>query len=220
MSHIPQVHTAQVKAETLNPLTLPLFGHRLIEASAGTGKTWTIAALYLRLLLGHGRDNSAYKEPLTVDQILVVTFTEAATEELRDRVRGRIHEARQAFLDKDKYLQESSPEPFLVELLNDLDNHPLQAERLLAAERQMDEAAIFTIHGFCQRMLKQHAFESGTLFTSELMEDQSELLADTVADFWRRTMYPLDLELADLTRTLWKNPEALQNDLQQWAEPA
>ena len=194
----------------LNALTLPLHGHRLIEASAGTGKTWTIAALYLRLLLGHGKEDSAHKEPLTVDQILVVTFTEAATEELRDRIRARIHEARHAFL-----VGEAS-EPFLEDLLEEMDHHPIQAERLLAAERQMDEAAIFTIHGFCQRMLKQHAFESGTLFTSDLMEDQSELISDTVADFWRRTMYPLDKELAALVRNIWTTPEKLESDLHRW----
>ncbi|MCL6271837.1 exodeoxyribonuclease V subunit beta [Sansalvadorimonas sp. 2012CJ34-2] len=203
--------TVDRDAQNLDPLTLLLHGHRLIEASAGTGKTWTIAALYLRLLLGHGREqNSAHCQPLTVDQILVVTFTEAATEELRDRIRGRIHQARQAFLS------DTSDDPFLKELLQDLGDHPLQAKRLLAAERQMDEAAIFTIHGFCQRMLKQHAFESGTLFTSDLLEDQSELVADAVADFWRRTMYPLNEELTDLTRQIWKAPENLQASLQYW----
>uniref|UniRef100_UPI00248EE4A1 exodeoxyribonuclease V subunit beta n=1 Tax=Parendozoicomonas sp. Alg238-R29 TaxID=2993446 RepID=UPI00248EE4A1 len=194
--------------QTLDPLTLPLHGHCLIEASAGTGKTWTIAALYLRFLLGHGRPQGS--EPLTVDQILVVTFTEAATEELRDRVRARIHEARQAFISG------KAGDPLLKELLKDLSDHPQQADRLLAAERQMDEAAIFTIHGFCQRMLKQHAFESGTLFTSELMEDQSELMADTIADFWRRTMYPLNKELAELARGCWKTPAALESELHQW----
>ena len=199
------------EAINLNPLTLPLHGHRLIEASAGTGKTWTIAALYLRLLLGHGRENDNHESaPLTVDQILVVTFTEAATEELRDRIRARIHEARHAFLGKE------TKDPFLQELLTGLDNHPQQAETLLRAERQMDEAAIFTIHGFCQRMLKQHAFESGTLFTNDLMEDQSELVTDTVADFWRRTMYPLNRELAELTRNIWSTPAALESDLYQW----
>ncbi|WP_438878595.1 UvrD-helicase domain-containing protein, partial [Bacillus cereus group sp. Bce005] len=80
------------------PLTFPLHGARLIEASAGTGKTFTIAALYLRLLLGHGNADTRHPTPLTVDQILVVTFTEAATAELRDRIRQRIHQARIAFL--------------------------------------------------------------------------------------------------------------------------
>ena len=73
-------------ANTLNTMTFPLHGARLIEASAGTGKTFTIAGLYLRLLLGHGSEQTRHRSPLTVDQILVVTFTEAATAELRDRI--------------------------------------------------------------------------------------------------------------------------------------
>src|SRR5699024_12244582 len=80
-------------AETLDPLRLPLQGERLIEASAGTGKTFTIAALYLRLLLGLG-GSAAFPRPLTVEELLVVTFTEAATAELRGRIRSNIHELR------------------------------------------------------------------------------------------------------------------------------
>ncbi|ENG24953.1 uvrD/REP helicase N-terminal domain protein [Escherichia coli P0305260.8] len=84
-------------AETLDPLRLPLQGERLIEASAGTGKTFTIAALYLRLLLGLG-GSAAFPRPLTVEELLVVTFTEAATAELRGRIRSNIHELRIACL--------------------------------------------------------------------------------------------------------------------------
>ena len=78
----------------LIPLDFPLHGSRLIEASAGTGKTFTIALLYVRLVLGHGGEN-AFKTPLTPPQILVVTFTDAATQELRDRIRARLTEAAQ-----------------------------------------------------------------------------------------------------------------------------
>src|SRR5690606_25792358 len=81
----------------LNPLTLPLQGSRLIEASAGTGKTFTIALLYLRLVLGHGRVPASASQGLLPPQLLVVTFTEAATKELRDRIRGRLTEAAEVF---------------------------------------------------------------------------------------------------------------------------
>jgi ATP-dependent exoDNAse (exonuclease V) beta subunit len=84
-------------AESLDPLRLPLTGERLIEASAGTGKTFTIAALYLRLLLGLGGE-SAFPRAVSVEELLVVTFTEAATEELRGRIRSNIHELRIACL--------------------------------------------------------------------------------------------------------------------------
>ena len=82
----------------LNVLDFPLTGSRLIEASAGTGKTFTIAALYVRLVLGHGGDN-AFSRPLTPPEILVVTFTDAATKELRDRIRARLSQAATCFLD-------------------------------------------------------------------------------------------------------------------------
>ena len=76
----------------LQPLHFPLWGSRLIEASAGTGKTWTIAALYLRLVLGHGGDEG-FARPLMPPDILVMTFTRAATRELSDRIRARLIEA-------------------------------------------------------------------------------------------------------------------------------
>ncbi|MEA3644173.1 MAG: UvrD-helicase domain-containing protein, partial [Lamprobacter sp.] len=84
----------------LDPLHFPLRGSRLIEASAGTGKTFTLALLYIRLVLGHGRtgeDGTAFARPLTPPEILVVTFTEAATKELRERIRARLVEAAELF---------------------------------------------------------------------------------------------------------------------------
>ena len=131
-------------AETLDPLRLPLQGERLIEASAGTGKTFTIAALYLRLLLGLG-GSAAFPRPLTVEELLVVTFTEAATAELRGRIRSNIHELRIACL------RETTDNPLYERLLEEIDDKAQAAQWLLLAERQMDEAAVFTIHGFCQR---------------------------------------------------------------------
>ena len=156
------------QAQTLDALALPLIGERLIEASAGTGKTFTIAALYLRLLLGLGGEN-AFPRPLSVEEILVVTFTEAATEELRGRIRSNIHELRLACV------RGSSTNPLLSDLLDLIDDKEDAVSQLLAAERQMDEAAIYTIHGFCQRMLSNNAFESGILFQQTLVQDELPL---------------------------------------------
>ncbi|MDP0563410.1 MAG: exodeoxyribonuclease V subunit beta [Candidatus Endonucleobacter sp. (ex Gigantidas childressi)] len=202
-------------AETLNTRLFPLYGVRLIEASAGTGKTYTIANLYLRLLLGHGPDDDKHKstahcQTLSVDQILVVTFTEASTGELRDRIRARIHDARLAFIES------HSQDSFLQTIMDDLDRHEERIQLLLAAERQMDEAAIFTIHGFCQRMLKQYAFESNTMFSSELLTDESHLLNVSTEDFWRRTLYPMSKSLTALARSLWSTPESLLAAIGSW----
>ena len=189
-------------AESLDPLRLPLQGERLIEASAGTGKTFTIAALYLRLLLGLG-GSAAFNRPLSVEELLVVTFTEAATEELRGRIRSNIHELRIACL------RQSTDNPLYARLLDEIVDKQQAAQWLLLAERQMDEAAVFTIHGFCQRMLSLNAFESGMLFEQQLIEDESELRYQACADFWRRHCYPLPRDIAEAVHDQWKGPEAL-----------
>ncbi len=197
--------------ESLNPLTLPLRGERLIEASAGTGKTFTIGLLYLRLLLGLGGAN-AYSRPLSVEEILVVTFTEAATAELRGRIRANIHELRLACI------RGASSNPMLMQLLNEIPQPADAASLLLAAERQMDEAAIFTIHGFCQRMLNLNAFESGMLFEQQLIEDEHQLLRQATADFWRRHCYPLTLDIARVIVSEWNGPEQLLATLRPWLQ--
>ncbi|PRD14247.1 exodeoxyribonuclease V subunit beta [Pantoea coffeiphila] len=200
---------SQQVAERLNALTLPLHGERLIEASAGTGKTFTIGLLYLRLLLGLGGE-SAFSRPLSVEEILVVTFTEAATAELRGRIRENIHALR---ID---CVRGESRNPMLQALIEQIPDLRQAASVLLAAERQMDEAGIFTIHGFCQRMLNLNAFESGMLFEQQLIEDETPLRRRAAADFWRRHCYPLPLPVARVVRQLWDGPEQLLRDLSPW----
>lgn len=198
-------------AESLDPLRLPLIGERLIEASAGTGKTFTIAALYLRLLLGLG-DEAAYPRAISVEELLVVTFTEAATEELRGRIRSNIHELRIACL------RGESDNPLYSALLAEIADKDDAAKTLLLAERQMDEAAVFTIHGFCQRMLSLNAFESGMLFEQQLIEDESRLRYQACADFWRRHCYPLTRDIAAVIHDVWKGPRDLLKSLDRWLQ--
>lgn len=198
-------------AQPLDPLSLPLTGERLIEASAGTGKTFTIAALYLRLLLGLG-GSAAFPRPLGVEELLVVTFTEAATEELRGRIRANIHELRIACV------RNRTENPLFQSLLEQITDR-LQAARILRlAEQQMDEAAIFTIHGFCQRMLSLNAFESGMLFEQQLIEDESLLRRHACADFWRRHCYPLPKPIAQAMSEQWSGPEELLRDINSWLQ--
>jgi len=161
----------QLQTAPFNLAHSPLAGFNLIDASAGTGKTYTICALVLRLLL---------EKNLGIEQILVVTYTEAATEDLRDRIRQKLRQALQVLA------QGKSDDPFLQEylLLNTNTNDAKQ--RLTDALRSFDEAAIFTIHSFCQRMLLEYSFESNTLFDTELVADDSYILREVVEDFWRR----------------------------------
>ncbi|UVE17936.1 exodeoxyribonuclease V subunit beta [Pseudomonas sp. LS44] len=147
-------------------------GRSLIEASAGTGKTWTLTALYARLLL---------EQQLSVGQILVVTYTTAATAELRERIRARLAELLAI------YAGTPSEDAFLSELHR---RHPGEdaRRRLLLAVHGFDEAAIFTIHGFCQRALQDAAFEAGGDFDSELTQDDREVLDALLADAWRHEL--------------------------------
>ena len=158
-------------------LTSPLKGAHLIEAGAGTGKTYAIAGLYVRLII---------ERAIPVREILVVTFTLAATAQLKDRIRRKLRDALEAFLhqeSEDEFLQT------LVKLYPDPTARRETSERLRAALRDFDEAAIFTIHGFCQRMLHEHAFESGALFDTELVTDQRRLKEEIIQDFWRTHFY-------------------------------
>ncbi|WP_210498994.1 exodeoxyribonuclease V subunit beta [Vibrio crassostreae] len=204
----------KIVEKELNALTVPLYGKTLIEASAGTGKTFTIASLYLRLLLGHGEDGTRFPEPLTVEQILVVTFTEAATEELRDRIRRRIRETRIAFS------RGFTKDPVIKPLLDEVEDHEAAAAVLLQAERQMDEAAIFTIHGFCQRILSQNAFESGALFNTEFLVDEADLRFQVVADFWRRRFYGLKTDIINEIVKIWETPADLKMDINKYLSGA
>jgi len=151
----------------------PLSGVHLIEASAGTGKTYTISALLVRLLL---------ERELAVRQILVVTYTKAATEDLRLRVRQMVGNCLQAFVAG------KGQDDFQRSLLAKVGNHDQARLRLLSALQDFDEAAIFTIHAFCQRMLRENSLESEALFDTELVPDVDDLLHEIAADFWRLQM--------------------------------
>ncbi len=161
--------------------TVALSGTNLIEASAGTGKTYTLAELYLRLVL---------EQNLTVDKILVVTYTRAATEELRDRLRQKLVDARDGLLD--------------TQSTNKRDFHKLNL-----AIQSFDQAAIFTIHGFCQRVLTDFAFESGLRFDVDLIGDELEILQSATDDFWRRQISQSDPELSAYLSAKKQTPETL-----------
>ena len=187
-------------------LAFPLRGSQLIEASAGTGKTFTISALYLRLILGHGGVESGFGRELLPPQILVVTFTDAATKELRDRIRTRLAEAARYFrgeIDAPDALVEELRDQFAPE------QWAACAGRLDIAAQWMDEAAVSTIHGWCQRMLREHAFESGSLFTQTLETDHSDLLGEVLRDYWRLFCYPMHGDALNWVRANWSGPAAL-----------
>lgn len=169
---------------------LPLHGRRLIEASAGTGKTWTLTGLVVRLVLGLRQvdrfDEADWDAPLMPHQILVVTFTEAATAELRERVHARLSKAVQAFsLPPISDLQ--LDDAWLSELRNAVarSSWPAAQRRLSQALACMDEAAIHTLHSWALRTLKRHALESGQAFGASPVPHPKALHLQSLRSFWR-----------------------------------
>ena len=171
-------------------------GVNLIEASAGTGKTYAIAMLVLRFVVEQGLD---------IKKLLVVTFTKAATEELKDRIRKRLAAAKQA-------LQSPAAETD-ADLRLWLDGLPLDeqiiGQRLGLALLDIDQAAIFTIHGFCQRVLTEHALESGQMFDCELSGDIAAIRQNCADDFWRKQLYQRPLWQVALLTAVFPTPDQL-----------
>ena len=165
--------------KTFDLANSPLGGTNLIEASAGTGKTYTIAGLFLRLIL---------EKQLLPEQILVVTFTKAATAELKDRIRNKLIQAKTAFL------KGSSPDIFIDTLVQKHQNQALALQSIQDALVDFDKAAVYTIHGFCQRILHENAFETRSLFDTELVTDPSGLIQEIADDFWRKHFYNMPPE--------------------------
>jgi exodeoxyribonuclease V beta subunit len=179
-------------------LDFPLTGMQLIEAGAGTGKTYTIANLYLRHIV-EGRE---------VAEVLVVTFTQAATDELRGRIRARLFDALE--LLEHEY---ATDDVFLADLaarLGEQGRVEPTVSRLRLAVRAMDEAAIYTIHGFCQRVLSEFAFHSGQQFQLEVLADDGDLWHRAIQDWWRRTGYPLNAVQARLFRDALEDLDAFE----------
>ena len=206
------------KSTALNAISLPLNQVNLIEASAGTGKTYTIGSIYLRLLLQAGEN--CFSRPLNVEEILVVTFTEMATEDLKRKIRERLTAAISVFSEyyetKDKAIF-TGEHQFLAELLPYLKDIPTALRRLKLAEQNLDLASIYTIHGFCRRMLMQHAFNSGVHFNLKLLKDQSDLLKQFANEFWREHFYSQPFEIANFISKELGSPDdvlsILESDL-------
>ena len=205
MSLLDSVTTADVADPFLR---LPLHGVQLIEASAGTGKTYTLATLVTRLVI---------EQQLRIGQILAVTFTDAATQELRRRIRERLALAADcaARIDQDF---EASPEQQLTaaiirqHLASSDETAAALIRRLQRAALEIDLAAIFTIHGFCRRVLAEHALESAHGFAAPtLMGSDRELLDQIAADLWRA--FGAEAEDARALQTMWHGPDALAADL-------
>ena len=190
-------------------LTLPLHGVRLIEASAGTGKTFALTTLVLRLLLERGA---------TMAQMLAVTFTRAATQELRQRIRRRLRLAKR-LLDApvDVPSGEAVPTQAVLRAAIARDGAQRVRERVEAALLQLDEATISTIHGFCHRALREFGFRAGLLADSELVDNADDVWNEVAAELWRAAANALPAhdatDLHALISALWDTPDNMAKTL-------
>ena len=157
----------------LDPINIPLKGIHIIEASAGTGKTYAISNIFLRFIL---------EKKLPVEKILIVSFTEAATNELKHRIRKRIQEAIYSFTNKPE-------DDFLRKLLERIKEKTFGIELLRGALRDLDSLTISTIHGFCRSIIIDNALESGALLDAKLIVDQDPIKKEIIYDFWRSYLY-------------------------------
>ncbi|MDQ6993044.1 MAG: exodeoxyribonuclease V subunit beta [Mariprofundus sp.] len=199
--------SSPVILDAATTLTMDLQGIKLVEASAGTGKTYAIGNLYLRMVL------AGFK----VGQILVVTYTKAATEELRGRIRLRLHQALLHLQQPEVEIEDEFLNLWLASLSG---AQKLEiALQLKLAVNSMDEAAIYTIHGFCQRTLTENAFNSRQPFDVEMITDDSALWDQALKDWWRKHAYRLQGGDLSLFATLFKDVNVLMQLQQPMRRP-
>ncbi len=202
----------------LDPHALPLTGLQLIEASAGTGKTYTITSLYLRLILGRGTSR-----PYAVNEILVLTFTTAATAELKHRIRIRLMETRLYFLTRHLAalnqiddIKLPDTDVVICEFYDQSPDVDRDIRLLTASIALLDDAAIFTIHGFCSRVLADYAFETGTLFDQQADPDPDAMLTLAVEDCYRSELMGLSPPALEIAQRMWPSPISLQRQIRKF----
>lgn len=191
--------------------------HALLEASAGTGKTFAIENVVVRLLI-ESRDETP---PMSIDKILIVTFTRAATRDLKERIRANLEKALHIFKSflSGQQVVPGCPDYLQMHLEKGIENVKSVKRLVEHALFAFDEAQIFTIHGFCWRMLKNYALEGGLSFETTSQEEQTLLgsvLLDVVRDFLRTELIT-DAYSTEQLRILLKRAggeiEKLQTDL-------
>lgn len=185
--------------EKLNVPAMPLHGRHLIEASAGTGKTYNITRLYLRLLL---------EKKLPVQQILVMTFTNAATEEIRGRLADTLRDALAFWHAVSAGTVDVGDADPVYQHLYTVCEPDVAKASLQAALLELDDAAVFTIHGFCNKVMSQLAFDSGAPMSQTLATDTREMYLDAASD-WLRMQARNGEAFELLAAQGWHQPEVL-----------
>lgn len=172
--------------QNFDVIQVPLDGKNLIEASAGTGKTYSVAIMVLRLIL---------EKDIRINKILMVTFTKAAVAELEERVRRFVRIAQR--YAQGEPIEDPTIKAIVDGIIAEFGNEHAQ-KKLDSAVINLDETSVFTIHSFCQQTLTEFAFETNQLFNSEMLNDIHPVLEETTQKFWREHITRMEGELLTL----------------------
>ncbi|MFI4847000.1 MAG: UvrD-helicase domain-containing protein [Candidatus Makana argininalis] len=188
-----------------NSIDFPLYGNILIEASAGTGKTYTISILYLRLILGMISKNNF--KPVKVNEILIVTFTKLAKNEIKNRIIENIN------LLYDACIKKKSNNYIIYTLFKKIKNIQIAKLLLQIAKNKINELSIYTIHGFCKKILNKNIVESGIIFNKNIIKDELNLKYKAIYYFWEKNFSILPYNIAILIKKYWKNKKKFLIDI-------
>ncbi|XBC39630.1 MAG: exodeoxyribonuclease V subunit beta [Buchnera aphidicola (Chaetogeoica yunlongensis)] len=192
----------KIKSKLIDIINFPLFGKILIESSAGTGKTFSLAIIYLRLLLGI-TNNAKNSKKLLVKEILVVTFTEHAIQELKSRINKNIKTLKKACINK------YSNDKTFTKLLSKITNFSQAINILTQAEYSMHEQSIYTIHSFCYKIIKFNQFSSEKILNGKLLENTYSLYLKSSIKFWKYYFIFLPKEITTILLTYFNNAISL-----------
>ncbi|WP_343190220.1 UvrD-helicase domain-containing protein [Buchnera aphidicola (Mollitrichosiphum nigrofasciatum)] len=186
--------------KNINIFAKKIYGNVFIEASAGTGKTFTIIMLYLRFLLGINLKKK-YNKPFSIKQILIVTFTKTACLELKKRIRENISELKKTIINKKKTK--------FTFFLKHITNIKQSIYLLQKAEEKIDNIEIYTIHGFCKKILENYSYKYPSKNNKLIIKDSKKIYLKATNQFWEKYYSTLPINLLTIILKYWKNPYEL-----------
>ncbi|VFP85043.1 RecBCD enzyme subunit RecB [Buchnera aphidicola (Cinara splendens)] len=193
-----------MKYISLDMKKIPDYGITLIEASAGTGKTFSIITLYLRLLLNIGIKKT-YKRPLSICEILVVTFTEASKNDLKKRLYKKICQLHCYCINT------SNKKSELINIIKDIKDIKKTTKLLQFAKKNINSIMIYTLHSFFLNTLREQKFLCNQIIPIKILKNIEKIKLEATKDFWRNYAYGINENITDLIIKKWPTPKKLFN---------
>ncbi|WP_343155080.1 exodeoxyribonuclease V subunit beta [Buchnera aphidicola (Kurisakia onigurumii)] len=198
-----------MKNEKLNVFSMIISEKILIEASAGTGKTYNIVLIYIRLILGiHPKKN--YMEPYSVKNILLITYTNKALEEIKKRIIDIIEKLKKSCINKKNRIKEINI------IFKKISNFDKSIKLLEKAELEMHEASIYTIHKFCFQVINSNNFLWNNIYQSTILNEETKIYYQSLLYFWKNIYSSLPSEIISIIYEYWKNPDKLLIEIKKW----